>query len=85
MLGRGRVELRIGAQEVDELGEGATEVGPAHHLLHLGADARDLGEAHVVDLARGEIGGREAADLLLIVTRTVRHLGGPIVVRARVI
>ena len=52
LLRRRRVELRVGAQEHEELREAALEADLANDRLHLAADARDLREAGLVDLLR---------------------------------
>ena len=46
------VELRVGAEEGEELRHRAREVRPLLGRLHLGLDARDLLQADVVDLLR---------------------------------
>ena len=43
-------ELRIGAEELEEVGEAALEAGFGHGALHVGVDARDFLEAELVDV-----------------------------------
>ena len=53
------VELRIGAQEDEELLERARKAAALHHLLHLGMDPRHLLEADLVDLVGGQVERRD--------------------------
>ncbi|MNS95730.1 hypothetical protein D3C72_1300000 [compost metagenome] len=61
LFAAGRIELRIGAQEVEEAGEVAGPAGGAHFVLHPGADAGDLFQADLMHLIRGQVGGGVAA------------------------
>ena len=71
-----RIEARIGAQEVEELGVGTLEAGLADHFLHLGPDPRDLAEADLVHLLRRQVEGGEPAHLVRVVGLPVRQVGG---------
>ena len=68
-----RVELRIGAQEVEELRHRAGEARLLLGRLHLGLDARDLFQADVVDLLRRQRQRGELLDLRLVEGLAVRH------------
>src|SRR5690606_8654996 len=57
VLGRVGVELRVGAQKVQEGVEVALEAGLGDHLVHFGADAGHFGQADVVDFLRREVKG----------------------------
>ena len=72
VLARGGVELRIGAQEGLEGGEVPLEAGLGDHAVHLPADPRDLVEAVLVDLVRGQLGGRVVLDQPGIVALAAR-------------
>ena len=61
LAGRGIV-ARVGAQLLDE-GLAAAMAGLARHPVHLGANAADLAQADIVDLARREVGRGLLADL----------------------
>ena len=76
LVGRIGDEPRIGAQERDEFGQGAVEPRLGLHLLHLGGDARDFGEADLVDLFGGQVERRVLLDLLLVVGRAIGHFLG---------
>ena len=71
LVRRLRVELRIGAQEVEERRHVALEAGLLHHLVHLGGDAFDFLEADLVDLLRRQVGRRVLADVVLVVRAPV--------------
>ena len=62
LFAAGRIELRIGSQEVEEAGEVAGPAGGAHFVLHPGADAGDLCLTDLMHLIRGQVGGRVAAN-----------------------
>ena len=49
------VELRIGPQEVEELRHRPLEARPLFGRLHLGFDPRDLLQANLVNLFRGQL------------------------------
>ncbi len=57
------IELRIGAQEVQEGLEVALELDLAHHFVHLRTDARHFAEAGLVDLFRRPVERDELGDL----------------------
>ncbi len=61
------VELRVGAQEVQELGERALEPAGLHGLQHLGVDLGHLVQTQLVDPFRRHVGGGELQDLGLVV------------------
>ena len=57
-----RLELAVGAQMLEELGERAVEADPGLDRLHLAADPGDLAEAEIVDIVGGEREGRVLLD-----------------------
>ncbi|MNM60822.1 hypothetical protein D3C81_721140 [compost metagenome] len=75
-LRRLRIELRIGAQELQELREAALETGPGHHLAHFRIDARHFGQADVVYLLCRHVTGDELADLGLVELATIGKIAG---------
>ena len=59
-------ELRIRLERLRELGNRPLEAGRGDDLVHLDADARDLGQPDVVHLLRGEVGGGAGGDQQLV-------------------
>ncbi len=69
------VELRVGAQEVEEAGEVAGPAGGAHLVLHPGANAGDLFQADLMHLVRCQVGGGVAAHGVGVELATARAVG----------
>ena len=72
-LARGPDEARVRVQEAEECVEVALEADALHHALHLAADARDLGEADLVDLGRRERGGGDVPDAVGVPGLAIRQ------------
>ncbi|KAG1310029.1 hypothetical protein G6F62_014705 [Rhizopus arrhizus] len=70
------VELRIGTQEGQELGEAALELHLPDDVVHLALDASDFAQADAVDLVRRQVQRGVLVDLLLVVRLAVRHRFG---------
>jgi len=73
LVGRLRVELRVGAEELEIVLERALEPALAHRLSHCGIDPRDFLEADLVDLLGAEVERRELTDIRAIISVTLRH------------
>jgi len=68
----GVAELRVRAQELQELLEAALEPDALDHLLHFAADARHFLQSDFVYLVGREVGGGEPAHALLVPVGTTR-------------
>ena len=78
LLGRFGIELLIGAQEMQEIGKpgfpaAALEAAGVDHRFHLGADARHLVQADLVDLCRAQVQRGVLADLRAVERLTAGH------------
>jgi len=67
------VELRVGAQEGQELREAALEFDLLDDAVHFLLDARYFLQSDLVDLLRGEVQGGVLVDLLPVVRLAVGH------------
>ena len=77
-LARGlRVELRIGAQELEEGRHAAGEAGALPGALHLLPDTRHLAQADLVDLLRGQWQRGELLDHRRVVGVAIRQRARP--------
>ena len=70
------VELRVGAEEVEEGGEVALEAGLLDDGEHFGVDLGHFVEADLVDLGGCEGGGGVFEDLVLVVVLAVGEVFG---------
>ncbi len=68
------VELRVGPEVPEKIGQRALESDLVHDLLHLGAIARDFLQADRVDLSRRQRGGRVMACEVPVVRASVRRV-----------
>ena len=76
-LAAGRVEFGIGADIVEELVQRAVKAHPFGDLFHLAANARNFGQADIMNLVSGERQRRRIAHQLGIELRPALHLAKP--------
>ncbi|MEJ0049279.1 MAG: hypothetical protein WDN04_26600 [Rhodospirillales bacterium] len=72
----GKQELRVGVDEIIELGARALEARALHHLIHFHVDARHLAQAQFMDLLRAHGGGGLLGDHGLVEGGAARQAGG---------
>ena len=66
------VELWIGTQEIQELGEIPPEAGLGDDLIHLRPDASDLIEADLMNFVGGDVESRVVSDQVVVVLASAR-------------
>jgi hypothetical protein len=74
------IEARLSAHVREECRQVPLEADPLHQAAHVGVQARDLAQADLVDLRRGQLRGGVVLQQEVVVGRAVRQLPGAVVV-----